>query len=68
MRLRVTICRYWQKGKPATWYEIERPTLFGWETLWRYYGFARFRNLADAEEYVRLYNAIKRGRIWTRFN
>lgn len=46
-------------GKMMTRWLVEKFTLFGWDWIY-HHGLVGFRAKADAEEFVRLYNAIKK--------
>ena len=52
--------RYRTKGGlMTTRWIVEKFTLLGWDWIY-HHGFVGFRAKADAEEFVRLYNAIKK--------
>jgi hypothetical protein len=61
--IRITPFRYrTRKGKTTTEYLIERKDffLFGWEFLF-HHGLVKFPTRTEALEYVRLYNAVRKG-------
>ena len=61
MKLRVAVLRFRTKsGSTVTKYYIEYFGFsYGWDFLY-HHGLVSFRKRADAEEYIRLYNSIKK--------
>ena len=63
MILRIKPRRYYSRGKYRTFFEIQKLTFYGWDNIFHISGFLDFSKRSDAEEFVRLYNAIKRKSI-----
>lgn len=60
MILRVSPLRFRMKsGKRMTKWIVEKFTLLGWDWIY-HHGLVGFRKKEDADEFVRLYNAIKK--------
>lgn len=60
MILRVSPMRFRTKsGLMTTRWIVEKFTLLGWDWIY-HHGLVGFRTKADADEFVRLYNAIKK--------
>ena len=63
MILRIKPRRFINHGRMYTEFEIQNMTFYGWENIFHNSRFLVFRKRSDAEEFVRLYNAIKRKSI-----